>query len=216
MRIPDIRRPDLFARLLRARKAAPALGSADGWAAEFGRELNVTDDRKCFGDNGLPVLDGKHISPFRTAVHESSRRIDPDVARAALPHQRFAKARLAYRDVSGVGNRRALIAAVIPANVVTTHTLFCLRNPLPLEQQHFLCGVLNSDVIDGFVRMLMGSHVTTSLVEALPVPVWTGGAGQQRIARIAMTLAQHAEPQSDDWQQWQAESSALVDAEFTE
>jgi hypothetical protein len=215
LRIPDIRRPDLFARLLDIRRRVPSLGSADGWAATFGRELNASDDRKRFSNTGLSVLDGKHISPFRTSAGASERCIDAAVAREALPDLRFTRARLAYRDVSGVGNRRALIAAVIPGNVVTTHTLFCLRNPLPLEQQHFLCGVLNSDLIDGFVRMLMGGHVTTSLMESLPVPRWTGTARQQQIAAIALTLASDHEPGGDRWEQLRAESSALVDSEFS-
>jgi hypothetical protein len=214
LRIPDIRRPELFSRLVDCRRKLPALGGSAGWAARFGRELNVTDDRKLFGDKGLPVLDGKHIAPFRTSVGASVRRIDPTAARTALPDLRFTHARLAYRDVSGVGNRCAVIAAVIPANVVTTHTLFCLRNRLPLEQQHFLCGVLNSDVIDGFVRMLMGSHVTTSLMESLPAPLWTGSKAQRRIADIAMTMASHAEPESDDWRRLRVESNTLVAAEF--
>ena len=78
----------------------------------------------------------------------------------------------AYRDVSSVGNMRSLIAAVLPANVVTTHTVFCLRTPVSLEASHFLCGILNSFVMNLVVRMLMGGHVTTSLAEQLPVPVW--------------------------------------------
>jgi hypothetical protein len=215
LRIPDVRRPDLFARLLDIRRGIPALGSAEGWAATFGRELNASDDRKRFSDSGLPILDGKHISPFRTAVETSGRRIEPAVAREVLPDMRFTRERLAYRDVSGVGNRRALIAAVIPGNVVTTHTLFCLRNPLPLDQQHFLCGVLNSDLLDVIVRMLMGGHVTTSLMESLPVPLWTGSARQQRIAAIAVTLASHEEPEGAAWLQLFADLNLLVESEFS-
>lgn len=215
LRIPDIRRPDLFARLLDIRGRIPALGSTGGWAATFGRELNASDDRKRFTDQGLPVLDGKHISPFLTAVETSERRIDAAVAREALPDMRFARARLAYRDVSGVGNRRALIAAVIPGNVVTTHTLFCLRNAVPIDQQHFLCGVLNSDLLDAIVRMLMGGHVTTSLMESLPVPVWTGSARQQRIAAIALALASHDEPEADQWKHVLVELNSLVESEFS-
>jgi hypothetical protein len=214
LRIPDIRRPDLFARLLDIRRRIPALGSAEGWAATFGRELNASDDRKRFSDSGLPILDGKHISPFRTALEASERRINAAVAGEALPAMRFMRARLAYRDVSGVGNRRALIAAVIPGSVVTTHTLFCLRNPLPLEQQHFLCGVLNSDLLDAIVRMLMGGHVTTSLMESLPVPLWTGSEGQRQIAAIALTLASHEAPEGAAWRQLRADLNALVEAEF--
>ena len=51
----------------------------------------------------------------------------------------------------------------MPGGVVTTHTLFCLRTPLPLSRQHFLCGVFNLYVLNAVVRLLMGGHVTTSL-----------------------------------------------------
>jgi hypothetical protein len=72
---------------------------------------------------------------------------------------------------------------------VTTHTLFCLRQPLDDERQHYLCGLLNSPSLNAWVRMFMGSHVTTSLVEQIPVPVWTGEADQRAIAALAATLS---------------------------
>jgi hypothetical protein len=99
---------------------------------------------------------------------------------------------VAYRDVSSVTNRLSLIAAVVPAGVVTTHTLLCLRTPLPRVHQHFLCALFNSYVLNAIVRMLMGGHVTTSLVESLPVPRWTGDDTQRRIAVIAHRLARNA------------------------
>lgn len=115
--------------------------------------------------------------------------IDDAALASRFPDRRYARARLAYRDVSGVGNTHALVAAVIPAGIVTTHTLFCLRTELPIEQQHFLCGLFNSAVFDRLVRLEMGSHVTTTLVENLPVPPWTGTPVQREIAAIARDLA---------------------------
>src|SRR5262249_48072793 len=90
---------------------------------------------------------------------------------------------------SGAGNRWTLIAAIIPAGVVTTHTIFCLRTTVAVEQQHYLCGLFNSFVLNVVVRLLMGAHVTTSLVEQLPVPPWTDAPLQRRIARLAARLA---------------------------
>jgi hypothetical protein len=71
---------------------------------------------------------------------------------------------------------------------VTTHTLFCLRTPLSLVQQQFLCGLFNSATLNRIVRMLMGGHVTTTLVEGLPVPRWTGGTDQTDVVRLATRL----------------------------
>jgi hypothetical protein len=188
LRIPDARRPEDVGWLQRLSRAFPRLGDRDGWSARFGRELNATEDRSAFGDTGLPVIDGKHIGPFRVELAQSTRRIRPDAARRLMPDQRFARARLGYRDVSGAANRFALIAAIVPANVATTHTLFCLRTPVPLEQQYFLCGLFNSSTLNAIVRLLMGGHVTTALVESLPVPRWDASGEQRRIADLGARL----------------------------
>jgi hypothetical protein len=170
----------------------PALGTPGGWNVSFSRELNASDDRPLFeprrADDGLLVAEGKHIAPFRFDRRAPVWVVDAKRASARLPDRRFSRDRLAYRDVSGVGNTHALVAAIIPAGVITTHTLFCLRTALPLEQQHFLCGLFNSRVLDRLVRLEMGGHVTTSLVENLPVPLWTGAPLQREIAALAADL----------------------------
>jgi len=192
-RIPDLRHDDDLGWLSRVMRAHPALGSEDGWKIRFSRELNATDDRKAFRPTRsrgcLPVADGKHIGPFVVHTDRCERFISPQLARQCLPDARFNRARLVYRDVSGVGNRFTLVAAVMPAGVVTTHTLFCLRNDLPVAQQHFLCGVFNSDLLNRVVRLLMGSHVTTNLVENLPVPAWEDSPIHRRISRVAERLS---------------------------
>jgi hypothetical protein len=191
-RIPDVRRAcdlDLLDTLARR---FPPFGSDAGWRARFGRELNATEDRPHFGPRGLPVLEGKHIQPFRACVDQVQHHIAAATASRLLPDRRFEIARLGYRDVSGVGNRFPLIAAVIPAHTVTTHTLFCLRtslDPLNEDTQHLLCGVLNSWVVNLLVRMLMGGHVTTGLVESLPIPPRQNTRLERRIAMLARRLA---------------------------
>jgi hypothetical protein len=162
----------------------------------FGRELNATEDRGAFGADGLPVIDGKHVSPFRVDLESPPHRIRRTDALRLLPAARFRAARLAYRDVSGVGNRFTLIAAIVPPDVVTTHTLFCLRTPLPVDRQAFLCGLFNSSTLNRIVRMLMGSHVTTSLVENIPVPLWDGGAAQRRVIELARELGATPAPEA--------------------
>ena len=189
LRIPDVRHVDDLALVDRLTRSFPSLGHPEGWNARFGRELNASDDRESFGAQGLPVVEGKHVAPFRVDVRSTTCRVLPDVAARLLPDGRYQRPRVGYRDVSSVGNMRSLIAAVLPAGVVTTHTVFCLRTTASLEASHFLCGVLNSFVMNLVVRMLMGGHVTTSLAEQLPIPVWTGDARQRRIARLGRRLA---------------------------
>jgi hypothetical protein len=151
----------------------PRLGDADGWSARFGRELNATEDRAHFhaGPGGLPVLEGKHIEPFRAHPARTIVRISPRAAGRLLnAAQTYMRPRLAYRDVASSTNRLSLIAAILPAGVVTTHSLFCLKTRLSRRHQAFLCGMLNSFVANYLVRQVMTTHLGSSTVENLRVP----------------------------------------------
>jgi hypothetical protein len=96
-------------------------------------------------------------------------RCGADVPGAEL-QRAMARHRLAYRDVASATNRLTLIAAVIPPGAVTVHTLFCLKTPLSLDDQAFLCALLNSFVANYLVRLWVTTHLGTTTVERLPVP----------------------------------------------
>lgn len=176
----------------RAAALFPPIGSADGWGAEFGRELNATEDRRLFRPRGqgLPIVEGKHVAPFRAALDACARSVDPAEAAARFPDRRFDGPRLAYRDVASATNRLTLIAAVLPADCVTTHTLFCLRTALPAAAQQLLCGLLNSFVVNFLARQRVSTHVTTAIVEQLPAPRWRDAPRAcAEIASLARRLA---------------------------
>jgi hypothetical protein len=187
MAIPDLRRPIDLAVLEKATALFPPLGSRDGWNARFGRELNATDDRRWFRSDrrGLPIVAGKCVAPFRVSHAASDRSISAPDARRLLRDRRFERARLAYRDVASPTNRVTLIAALLPAGCVSTHTLFCLRTPLALADQHLLCGLFNSLIVNYLVRLRVSTHVTTAIVEALPLP--TREAAPRACRRLAAT-----------------------------
>jgi hypothetical protein len=113
-----------------------------------------------------------------------------------------------------VSNRISLIAAIVPAGVVTTHTLFCLRTTVTIERAHYLCACFNSYVLNAVVRLLMGGHVTTSLVEDLPLPPWTGSALERRIARLGRRLSERSSGHSRDWPRLEAAMQAAVARRF--
>ncbi len=170
--IPDFRTETDIAIAERAAALFPPAGDERGWSARFGRELNATDDRVHFGapGAGLPVVEGKHVEPFRVATARARAGIARAKARRLLDPSRYERPRLAYRDVAGATNRLTLIAAILPAHCVSTHTVFCLRTPLPLASQQFLCGLFNSFVVNYLVRMRVTTHVTTATTERLPLP----------------------------------------------
>jgi len=170
--IPALRSATDLAIVDRAATLFPPLGSAAGWAAQFGRELNASDDRAAFlaPGHGLPVVEGKHLDPFRVALDAVRYSIRPTDARRLLRSDRHQRQRLAYRDVAGSTNRTTLIAAILPAHAASTHTVFCLRTPLPQRAQRFLCALFNSFVVNYLVRLRVTTHVTTATVEQLPIP----------------------------------------------
>jgi hypothetical protein len=194
--IPHLRTPTDVAIAERAAALFRPLGSDGGWAARFGRELNATDDRDAFrpGRDGVPVVDGRHVEPFRVALDAVQRSISAASARRLLGADRHSRPRLAYRDVASATNRVTLIAAVLPRHVVSTHTVFCLRTPLAATSQHFLCGLFNSLVVNYLVRLRVTTHVTTAVVEQLPVPTSADAPDAfAEIAAIARMLARRTD-----------------------
>jgi hypothetical protein len=198
--IPDVRNSEDLALLEALSRRWPALSSPSGWHAQFGRELNASDDRKHFARSGggLPVLEGKHVEPFRARAAASCAHVPIETARRLLAASRtFGRARLAYRDVSCATNSLTLIAAVVPASCVTVHSLFCLRGVLPAREQHFLCGIFNSLVANYYVRFWVGSHVTAGIIGRLPVPVPAPDCPRfRRISTLARALSRAPQPLS--------------------
>lgn len=150
----------------------PRLGDENGWGAKFSRELNASDDRDAFVPHSgraeaRPIVEGKQIEPFRVSLDRCRLELDTRAATRAIPH----RPRLAYRDVASATNRLTLIAAIVPARAVTTHTLFCLKTRLAVAEQHVLCALLNSFVANYLVRLRVNTHVTIALTSRLPVPV---------------------------------------------
>ena len=148
------------------------LGATGGWNVQFGRELNATDDSGAFapfsGAGGTrPVLEGKQIDPFRVSID----RCRYELRAGGTTKQVVRRARLVYRDIASATNRLTLIAAMIPPRAVTTHTLFCLKTMLPVDDQHVLCTLLNSFVANYLIRLRVNTHVTVAFVSRLPVPV---------------------------------------------
>ncbi len=130
--VPDLRTPlDVRIAAQIAAAARPA-GDPAGWNLRFGRELNATDDRAHFNQagRGLPVIEGKQVQPFAVDVDASRHHIQAGAVARVLGRRPFEQPRLVYRDVAAASNRLTLIAAVLPAGTITTHTLFCLNTPL--------------------------------------------------------------------------------------
>jgi hypothetical protein len=190
--LPHVRDREILARVL---SSSPHVGSGQGWQARFGRELNATEDRRHFGPTGLPVLEGKLLDPFVARVEQARDFIDAGVARRVLGGRaRVDSPRLGYREVAASTNRMTLIAAIVPAGSVTTHTIFCLREPRDPRLHWFLCGVFNSFIANYLIRLRGGTHVPAAVIHQLPVPVLPRDSDAfAAIVRLSETAAEDAD-----------------------
>jgi hypothetical protein len=200
--IPALASPSDAAVAWRA-LAAPALSSSDGWHVRFGRELNATDDRAHFAAPGdtrtaagavLPVVDGRHLRPFGVDLAAVTRVIARHAAATLLGGtSSFERDRICYRDVAGVSNRLTLIAACLPAGVVSTHTVFCAKTAFTAADTWCLVALLNSLVANYLVRLQMTTHVTSALMARLPVPRPAAtGALHASLGSLAQSLSHRA------------------------
>ena len=184
--IPEITSAAALAIVTAISDRNPALADPMGWHARFGRELNATDDRPRFvplgsRSNLTPIVEGKQLAPFQVDVSRSTHGILPRTA---------ARARLAYREVASATNRLTLIAAMLPADVISTHTVFCLKSELDESSQWCLLALLNSLVANYLVRLNVTTHVTAALMSRLPVPrPAPGSPAFVRLSGLARSLA---------------------------
>jgi len=189
--IPNLRTRFDLVIAERASALFPPLGDPSGWHARFGRELNASDDRDLLQSPGIgrvPVIEGKQIEPFH--VRRADARFGANARDlASRLGRRVDRPRLAYRDVASATNRVTLIAAILPGRCVSTHTVFCLKTALPPVAQHALCALFNSLIVNYLVRLRVTTHVTTAIVEGLPLPPLADhGAVLERLAQLARRL----------------------------
>ena len=194
LNIPEVTGATALSILTSIADHVPALGDSHGWNVRFGRELNATDDRPHFqklnGDGGLlPIVEGKQLSPFQVDLGRSILGIPPTAAARLIDRATsFDRNRIAYRDVASATNKLTLIAAMLPAGTISTHTVFCLKTPLDDRSQWALLGLLNSFVANYLVRLNVTTHVTASIMSRLRVPK-PAEATLEHLAALARQLA---------------------------
>jgi len=102
----------------------------------------------------------------------------------------FRRARVGYRDVASATNKLTLIAAILPAGCISTHTVFVSKTLLDDESQWCLLGLLNSLVANYLIRLRVTTHVTTATMARLPVPrPATGSASFADLVSLSRILS---------------------------
>jgi len=188
----------------------PLLGErlSKTWNVVFYREFHMTDDSDLFkstqGKGRLPLYEGKMIWQFDHLFAPPRIWIDEDAGRGRLTssdshEQRFdyQQYRLGFRDIAANTNERTLVAAIIP-RTFHGNKLPCVRvrhsgeTLIQEDEQAFLCGLLNSFVVDWTIRQKVTTTLNYFYVYQLPIPRLTResnafGLISKRVGRLTCT-----------------------------
>jgi hypothetical protein len=140
----------------------------------------MTDDAYLFkkqtGQNRLPLFEGKMMWQFASDLAEPRFWIVEREGRKAVLGETqdngqtlgYQKFRLAYRSIASSTNERSLICSVIPPSF--TGNSLNISESLDVRTQFFCVAVLNSFVIDWFLRLKVTTNINMFFIYQLPVP----------------------------------------------
>jgi hypothetical protein len=170
--------------------AFPLLGEevAGAWRVSFTREFDMTNDSSVFrttpGKGRLPLYEGKMIHQFTHNFAPPRYWVDEQEGRQALFGRRedegqlldYQTYRLAFRDVARNTDSRTLISTLIHptfhGNTMPTVKVFSEdgANLIDSDTQLFLCGLLNSFVVDWQIRLRVTTHVNYFFLNQVSIP----------------------------------------------
>ncbi len=159
------------------------------WNLKFSGEFHMTNDSHLFERNetrtALPMYEGKFIHQFdnlwdvrlRYFIDENAGRKDLCGSEVdsgqSLSYQCY---RFGFRKIGRNTDSRTLIGTILPRNVFHGENIQsvmvgsqCPNSPTTLEQL-YICGVMNSFVVDWQVRFSVSANVNMFFVYQLPVP----------------------------------------------
>ena len=174
----------------------PSLGeSIDGkWNANMQSGFHMTNDSHLFRESlaGFPLLQGKNIEQFTHQWKEAPiprfKVLEKDARENLKPEKRFYENYwLAYRLIARSNDHRTYISTIIPPGYVCGHSIAIIRLP-NLKELCFLCGMINSFVIDYFIRQKISANVTMYNFLETPIPRLDRGPEFDAIARKTAQL----------------------------
>ena len=181
----------------------PLLGDdvAGAWKLVLHRELHMTDDAPNFKTKlepgALPLVEGKMIHQFEFARQEFKYWVPEQKGRQSLlgraedDGQRLAyqRYRLAHRSIARSTDARTFIASMLPPSVFSGHSLNVGFEPQDVSTQLYLLAVMNSFVLDYYLRQQVSANLTMFFIYQCPVPRLTPAHDQfaplvKRAARL--------------------------------
>lgn len=183
----------------------PPLGKEiiDVWNPNISRGFDMTNDSNLFqtGKLGIPMLEGKNIEQFTHKWKEAPTPrytvLEQDIASNLKPDKQYHRSYwMAYRLIASSTNYRTFISTIIPPGYVCGNSIAIIRLDTN-KNLCFLVGVMNSFVIDYFIRQKVSANINMFYFLETPVPRLSSGKEFEfivrKVAQLVCTTNEFAE-----------------------
>ena len=156
--------------------------SNNTWNVKISQEFNYTKRLKYYttqyNKDLLTIFDGKQIHQFQHNWAPPKYYIPKELGRKLLLKTKqdinqnldYQNYRLVYRGIASCYNQRTLIATIIPKNVICQNTLPILNTNATNSDNLVILAILNSFVVDYYLRLSVITTINYPYVYHLPVP----------------------------------------------
>lgn len=167
----------------------------DSWNIRTQSGFHMTNDSHLFHEGrlgGIPMLEGKNIHQFTHQWKEAPQArysIDEKDIYASLKDDKIYHKGywLAYRLIASSTNERTLISTIIPQGYVCGNSIAIVKTE-GLKNLCYLAGILNSFIVDYFIRQKVSANVNMFYFLEIPIPRLSSGPEYESIARMTAQL----------------------------
>lgn len=141
---------------------------------KLGNDFHRTNDSEYFTTDSTasiyPLYEGKTFDQFTILYKPTEYATTKGVMKKVDPDQK--QWRIAFRAVASATNRRSLIATLLPPNSVAANSVIIQKDAgsINTENKLFYIGIMNSYVIDYYLRLLVTTNINQFFVKQLPFP----------------------------------------------
>ena len=156
--------------------------SNNTWNVKISQEFNYTKRLKYYttqyNKDLLTIFNGKQIHQFQHNWAPPKYYIPKELGRKLLLKTKqdinqnldYQNYRLVYRGIASCYNQRTLIATIIPKNVICQNTLHILNTNATNSDNLVILAILNSFVVDYYLRLSVITTINYPYVYHLPAP----------------------------------------------
>lgn len=164
---------------------------------KLGNDFHRTNDSEYFTTDStasiFPLYEGKTFDQFTILYQPTEYATTEGVMKKVDPDQK--EWRIAFRAVASATNRRSLIATLLPPNSVAANSAIVQKDAgsLGIENKLFYIGIMNSYVIDYYLRLLVTTNINQFFVKQLPFPVPTVLQDHTEISTIVANILTYSD-----------------------